>query len=179
MSDLKTLICVTLLTFTVSSASADHRSPGSQGPGCNSGGNTQMSGGYGVNRLGYAPQGNYGAQGNYGGTLPQWNGGYIGARRFNGGQYSSGYNGESNYQDQYRGRSSYGYGMNDRQTAWGRDSYVYGSQNLSRGASGLYDNVHRDHHTHSLSGARNGTEHHRVGSQVPFHIQGASLNFGW
>lgn len=179
MSDLKSLICVTLLTFTVTSASADHRSPIGQGPGCNSGGYTQMSGGYGVNRLGYAPQGNYGAHGNFGGALSQRNGGYIGAPRFNGDQYSSGYNGASNYQDQYRGRSSYGYGTNDRQTPWGRDSYGYGSQNLSRGASGLYDSVHGDHHTHSLSGPRNGSDHHRFGSQGPYHIQGASLNFGW
>lgn len=75
MSDLKTLICVTFLTLTVSSASADHRSPGSQGPSCNSGGYSQMSESYGVNRLGYAPQGSYVSQGNYGGgfvSMERW-----------------------------------------------------------------------------------------------------------
>ena len=185
MSDLKTLMCVILLTLSVSSASADHRSPGSQGPGCHSGGYSQMSGGYGVNHQGYAPQGyyasqgNYRPQGNYGGALSQWNGGYSGAQRFNGDHYSLGYNGASTYQDQYRRQYSQAYDMSDRRTAWGRDSYGYGGQNLSRGASGFYDSVHGDHHANSLSGPRQGSEHSRTGSRGQYHMQGANLNFGW
>lgn len=179
MSDLKTLICVTFLTLTVSSASADHRSPGSQGPSCNSGGYSQVSGSYGVNRLGYAPQSSYGSQGNYGGALSQWNGGYGAPQRFNGEHYPSGYNGASNYQDQYRRQYSYGYDMNDRRTAWGRDSSGYGSQNRSRGASGVYDSLHSDYHTNSASGPQRGHDHYRTGSQGQYRIQGASLNFGW
>jgi hypothetical protein len=185
MSDFKTLMCVVLLPLSASSASADHRSPGRQGQGCQSGGYSQMSGGYGVNHQGngpqgyYAPQGNYRPQGNYGTALSQWNGGYVAPQRFNGDHYSSGYNGASTYQDQYRRQHSYGYNMNDRQTAWGRDSYGYGGQNLSRGAAGFHDGVHDDYHSNSGSGPQRGSNHYRTGSQGQYRMQGANSNFGW
>ena len=185
MSDLKTLMCVVLLTLSASSASADHRSPGRQGQGCQSGGYSQMSEGYGVNHQGYgpqgyyAPQGNYRPQGNYGGALSQWNGGYLAPQRFNGDHYSSGYNGASTYQNQDRRQHNYGYDMNDRRTAWGRDSSGYGSHNLSRGAAGFHDGVDDDYHSHSGSGPQRGSDHYRTGSQSQYRMQGANLNFGW
>ena len=174
MSDLKTFVCIAVLVLSASKASADHGYWGNQGSGCGrSAGYPQMSGNYGMNRLGYS------TQGNYGGSATPWNSGYGAPQRFNNTYNSYGSNGAYGFQDQYRHQAGYGYDMDDRRASMGRNSYGYGNQYPSRGASGFYDSLYGDYHTNSTSGAWQGNDHYRPGSQGQYHAHGANSNFRW
>jgi len=177
MSHLKILVCSILLAAAVSASAhvnADHPYSGTQAAGCGrAGGYRSGAGTYGMTRPAYAPQLNSG------GYQSQWNTGYGAAQRFNDGHYSAGYNGTSNFREQYSRPQNFGYNGNDRGTVWGRDSYGYGTSNLNRGPETVYDSVHGDYHSAPSQGNRQRYDAYQTGSANQYNGHRANLNYGW
>lgn len=177
MSLLKSLVCSLLLAAAVSSSaivSADHPYSGPQAAGCGRAGSYYSGAGtYGMTRPAYAPQLNSG------GYQSQWNTGYGAAQPFNDGHYSAGYNGTSNFRDQYSRPQRFGYNGIDRGTVWGRDSYGYGTSNLNRGTETVYDSVHGDYHSVPVQGNRQRYDAYQTGSPNQYNRHRADLNYGW
>ena len=159
MSLLKILVCSILLAAAVSASAnvnADHPYSGTQAAGCGrAGGYRSGAGTYGMTRPAYAPQLNSG------GYQSRWNSDYGAAQRFNDGHYSAGYNGTSNFRDQYSRPQNIGYNSNDR------------------GTETVYDSIHGDYH--SVPVRRNRLPHDGYQTSSPNNYNGhrANLNHGW
>ena len=177
MSLLKILVCSILLAAAVSASAnvnADHPYSGPPAAGCGrAGGYRSGASTYGMTRPAYAPQLNSG------GYQSRWNSDYGAAQRFNDGHYSAGYNGTSNFRDQYSRPQNIGYNSNDRGTVWGRDSYGYGTSNLNRGTETVYDSVHGDYHSVPVRGNRQRYDAYQTGSPNQYNGHRANLNYGW
>ncbi len=177
MSHLKILVCTFLLAAAVSASAtvnADHRYSGTQSAGCGrNNGYGSGTGSYGLNVPVYAPHSSSNAY------QSQWNTGYGANQRFNNGHYSPGYSGNTHIRDQYSRPQIAGYYRNDRESAWGRDSYSYGTSNLNPGTNTVYDSVHGDYHAAPVRRNRPTYDSFQGVSPYPHSGHGANLNIGW